>query len=53
MVMDCCQLEQDCPPTVKREVVEDRDRKSPDRDSSGKQSEARCSREGVARSFVG
>lgn len=35
--MDCCQLEQDIPPTVKREVLlDDNDRKSPDQDSSGK-----------------
>lgn len=36
--MDCCQLEQDIVPTVKREVLEDNDRKSPDQDSSGKTS---------------
>lgn len=36
--MDCCQLEQDIIPTVKREVLEDNDRKSPDQDSSGKKS---------------
>lgn len=37
LVMDCCQLEQECPPTVKREVLlDDNDRKSPDQDSSGK-----------------
>ncbi|CAG7696231.1 unnamed protein product, partial [Allacma fusca] len=35
IVMDCCQLEQDIMPTVKREVLDERDRKSPDNDSSG------------------
>lgn len=35
--MDCCQLEQDCPPpAVKKEVlVDETDRKSPDQDPAG------------------
>lgn len=33
--MDCCQLEQECPPTVKKEILLDEaDRKSPDQDPS-------------------
>jgi hypothetical protein len=35
--MDTCQLEQECPPAVKKEVLLDEtDRKSPDQDPSGK-----------------
>lgn len=37
VIMDCCQLEQECPATVKKEVlVDETDRKTPDQDSSGK-----------------
>ena len=35
VIMDCCQMDQEFMPTVKKEVLDERDRKSPDNDSSG------------------